>query len=276
MLSASSDSVTPGRDEGDPDVPGGLLAQSFGDRADGELGGAVDGGGGRDLVGADGGDVHEVPAALSAHHGQSSGDTVQDSPHIDVDHAVPLVGLQRFQRRERHHSGVVDHHVHAAVALAGCGHEGADIVGVRDVQPLERRSAARGGDVPGERIEAIGAPCSEEQTVAVCGESAGGRLADPAARSGDRHDLGCVRHVCCSSRWSTRCSWWSTPSRTWPVAWNAESSTQSTWLPDTVSRHVLVSAALSCPTESGQAEEHRPGRVLPGCGAPRQRTAPAS
>jgi hypothetical protein len=30
---------------------------------------------------------------------------------IDIDHLVPLVGLEPFQWRERHHAGIVEHDI---------------------------------------------------------------------------------------------------------------------------------------------------------------------
>lgn len=60
------------------------------------------------------------------------------------------------------------------------------------LQPPGRGRAAQGGDFPCERVETLGAACSEEQAVAVGGESAGGRLTDPAARSGDGDDFRCT------------------------------------------------------------------------------------
>jgi hypothetical protein len=77
----------------------------------------VDGETGTDPVTGDRRNVDEVTGFLPLHVGQRSGDSVQHALDVDVDHVVPLVDLQSFERRLRHQTGVVDHHVDPTEAL---------------------------------------------------------------------------------------------------------------------------------------------------------------
>ena len=81
---------------------------------------AVHGRGRLDLVGADGGQIDDVPTSL----------------------AVPFVDLVFGQGGQRHDTGVVDHDVHPAVGVCGVGDEALDVSGVGDIQPAKRRGSA--------------------------------------------------------------------------------------------------------------------------------------
>ncbi|ASC07232.1 hypothetical protein S101468_03031 (plasmid) [Acetobacter pasteurianus subsp. pasteurianus] len=79
------------------------MAQALADRADGELGAGVD----RatwceDLDARNRAQVDDVAAALLEKAGKGRRDAVERTLQIDVDHLVPLVGVDLGHRTDRH------------------------------------------------------------------------------------------------------------------------------------------------------------------------------
>ena len=99
-------------------------------------------------MGADGGQIDDVPTALGPHHAKGGADAVKHTTDVHVDHPVPFVDLVFGQGGQRHDTGVVDHHVHPAVGVCGVVDEALDVSGVGDIQPAKRRGPAAGLDSP--------------------------------------------------------------------------------------------------------------------------------
>jgi hypothetical protein len=102
-------------DRGDADLGADFLAQAIGNGADCELGAGVDGAAGReDLDAGHRTQVDDVAAFLSRGKRQCGGDAVERALDVDVDHRVPLVGVDLGHRADRHDAGIVDQHVEPA------------------------------------------------------------------------------------------------------------------------------------------------------------------
>ncbi len=93
-------------------------------------------------MGADGGQIDDVPTALGPHYGKGGADAVEHTADVHVDHPVPFVDLVLGQGGQWHDTGVVDHDVHPAVGVCGVGDEALDVSGVGDIQPAKRRGSA--------------------------------------------------------------------------------------------------------------------------------------
>jgi hypothetical protein len=94
---------------------------------------------------------------------------------VGLDHAPVLFALVRGERRRQHDAGVVDEDVRAAellqYPLGGAG----DRCAVRDVGLDGDRAVA---ELVGKGLDAVRAAGEQRDPVAVCGQRAGGRLAD--------------------------------------------------------------------------------------------------
>jgi hypothetical protein len=177
-----------GGNDGDAEV-GVFLAKAVRDGVDGEFRGAVDRTGRHDRVAADGGNVDDLAVALLFHQRQHGGDAVEDAADVDVDHLVPFVDFQRFERRERHQAGVVDDDIDMAVLFDGDGDEGLHVFEAGDIERGELDGAAFAAQLGGDVFEAVGAACADDDVVAAAGEQAGGGFADAAAGTGDEDDF---------------------------------------------------------------------------------------
>jgi hypothetical protein len=113
----------------------------------------------------------------------------RDAANIDVDHRVPVLHLQRRERRQRHDASIVDQHVDAAEARNRVIDERLHVRAAGDVERTTFGGAARGNDFGGECFEPVGAACAEEQFRAGGGKFARRRSADTAARAGDQDDF---------------------------------------------------------------------------------------
>lgn len=180
-----------GGDDGHADVFV-FESETFRDGAHGKLGAAVNGAGGPDLEPADGGDVDDVSGFAALHVGEHSGDAVEDTADVDVDHLVPFVDLKFVQGGEGHDAGVVDEDVDAAEFFEGEVGEGLGVFEVGDVQRAVFDEAAGGANFFGELFESVGATRSEKNLMALGGEMAGGGFADAAGGTGDKDDFGGV------------------------------------------------------------------------------------
>ncbi len=147
-----------------------------------------------------------MPGFLLLHVRQRRGDAVEHALDVDVDHPVPFVDLEPFERRVRHQAGVVEHHVDAAVGLHGRVDQVLDLIAVGDV----------GGDGQGLAAAAVSSSASAwmrsarrapSTTVAPSrGEVARRGFAQPAAGAGDDDDFAfdVVAHIPAI----VPCCWW--------------------------------------------------------------------
>lgn len=117
---------------------------------------------------------------------QHGSDTVQHAVNVDVDHPGPLVPLQRSERRQRHHAGVVDEDVHAPEPRFRRVCEGGKARRVGHVQCLPCDIVAK---LCRQRVQAIGPARADEQASPLAGEFAHGCLADTAGGAADQHGL---------------------------------------------------------------------------------------
>ena len=113
----------------------------------------------------------------------------RDTADIDVDHPVPLVDLERRQRGERHHAGVVDEDVDGAELRFGEVRKGRHVVEAGDVEGADTDLAAAALDVLRDALEPIGSARPQHHAGAVRRKDPRGPLADAARRPGDEHDL---------------------------------------------------------------------------------------
>lgn len=73
---------------------------------------------------------------LLFHNGETGSNAVQNPANIDVDHSVPFVDFQGFQRRERHHTGVVHYHIDTAKPALRQVDDRLHLIYIRNVQLL--------------------------------------------------------------------------------------------------------------------------------------------
>jgi hypothetical protein len=166
-----------------------LLAQAFRDRDHGEFRRAVDSAGRIYRMSADGRDIDELAVALFLHDRQSGGDAMQHATDVDINHLIPFVHFERFQRRKRHDAGVVDDDVHLAEFALRKIDEGFDVFALRDVErPIPRRTAF-GADGGNQRFEPVRAPRAQDYVRALLRQQARRRLSDSATRPGDCNDF---------------------------------------------------------------------------------------
>src|SRR5215213_9203172 len=177
-----------GRDDGGPDVVGlDLLPQRLRDDAYPVLGRGVDRAARIDRVAGDRRDVDDVAALLLFHVRQHGGDAVEDPLEVHIDRAVPVLDLERLERRERHQAGVVDDRVDAPMGLHGVVHEMPDLLVVAHVGLHDGLVAER--ELAGERLEPFETPRAQHELRPFPRETPGGGLAKPAARPGDYDHL---------------------------------------------------------------------------------------
>ena len=128
-----------------------------------------------------------MAALLRLHVRQRGGDAVEHPLDVDVYHAVPVVDLQPFERRERHQAGVVDDHVDAPVRLHGAVDEALDLGALGHVGPHDRVASQR--QLVGQRLKPVEAPRAQHQLRPVLRQPARGGFSEPAARPGDDDDF---------------------------------------------------------------------------------------
>ena len=78
-----------------------------------------------------------------------------------IDHVVPLIDLQAFERGPRHQAGVVDHHVDPTEALNCRLHQRLHLVAAGYVRGHRERLAAVLHDFVCERLQTVRTPRRE-------------------------------------------------------------------------------------------------------------------
>jgi hypothetical protein len=131
-----------------------------------------------------------VAATLPPEDRQGGRDAVQQPPDVDVEHPVPLVGQQRVEPGQRHHTGVVDEHVHPPELGDRAVDERRDVRAVGDVET----AYVDGVLAFGESRQALLAPGPRDDLMSLPGQPQRDGFADAAARAGDQNDLRCRFH----------------------------------------------------------------------------------
>jgi hypothetical protein len=137
----------------------------------------------------DRGHVDEVPGFLLLHVRQRRSDAVQHALDVDVDHPVPFVDLEAFERRLRHQAGVVDHDVDAAVGLDRCIHQVLDLVALDHIGPDGECLTAAPVQLVCQCPDTVVTTRTERYGCASCGKKAGGRFPQSAACACDDDNL---------------------------------------------------------------------------------------
>jgi hypothetical protein len=94
-----------------PGISSGFLSKSLGDGADRVFGATIDSEPRENLVTGDRGKIGDMATALARHHRKRCSETIENTLHIDIDHAVLVPNLQRHQRINQHHTGMIDEDV---------------------------------------------------------------------------------------------------------------------------------------------------------------------
>src|ERR1700751_3266235 len=123
-----------------------LLRQHPGDRIDGALGAAVDGGHGRRLLARDGSDVDHA-AALRWKQCHASLGGQQQPFHIGVEHTVDLLFRDSVKRHKCVYARVVHQDVYFAVGLLSLAKQLVDLRWLRPAAPDRDGLASRLGDL---------------------------------------------------------------------------------------------------------------------------------
>lgn len=110
-----------------------LLGEGFGQALQGPLGGVVGAQVGEGSDAADGGDLHNVAAALGAQDGQDGLCDGQRAEEVGLELVAYLLFGDLLDRAEQTVSGVVDHHIQSAEVRVGGGDGRVDGVTVGDV-----------------------------------------------------------------------------------------------------------------------------------------------
>src|SRR5206468_2125485 len=105
------------RDDRHAQLIAGLLAQTLGDGAHGELRAGIDRLVRYSLMSCCRSDVDEMPETLLAEDRKRCGDAVQNTFDVDVDHLLPIIDAQVVEGRNGHNAGIVDENVKLAVPL---------------------------------------------------------------------------------------------------------------------------------------------------------------
>ena len=108
----------PRRNDRHAQLIAGLLAQSLGDGAHGELRAGIDRLVRYGLMSRCRSGVAEMPETLLAEERQRCRDAVQNTFDVDVDHVLAILDAQVIEGRNWHNAGIVDENVELAVPLA--------------------------------------------------------------------------------------------------------------------------------------------------------------
>mmetsp|Transcript_69489 Transcript_69489/g.192302 ORF Transcript_69489/g.192302 Transcript_69489/m.192302 type:complete len:319 (+) Transcript_69489:28-984(+) len=159
---------------------GHLGAHALGDGMHAELGGAVNGVVGEDLVARDAADVDDGARAALLHAADHAAHAVEHTQHVHVDHGRPLAGVLRRDVAQQHAAGVVDEAGRGPVLLL-CGlHGGREGGQVADVHARDGRARQL------QRLHGLFAPSEQEERMPSVAEGLGNSHAD--ATAGPRDD----------------------------------------------------------------------------------------
>lgn len=137
----------------------------------------------------DRGNVDDVSGLPRLHMRQRRGDAVEHALDVDVDHAVPLVHLETFERGKRHQARIVQHDVDAAEFAHRGVHQVANLLPVRDICLDRPGLVALCGEFVGQCIDAVTPPSTEHHGGTSLGEMACRSFSQSTARAGDDDDF---------------------------------------------------------------------------------------
>src|SRR4051794_5531387 len=121
---------------------------------------------------------NDVPGLLLDERRQHGRNAVQDAVDVHGNRLMPIVGLQRGQRRVRHDAGVQEDDVNAAKGLLGEPHDGVVVRRFGHVQPLVDGLAAIPLDLFHDLLQLVFASRPEDELGALACEQLCGRFAD--------------------------------------------------------------------------------------------------
>ena len=133
--------------------------------------------------------MHELPGLLPPEHRQRGRDPVQHALDVGVDHLVPVVDPQRVQRRDQAHADVADQDVQAAEALLRQRGQPGHVGPAPHVGGLVSGLSPAIGDAACHCLQPLQPPGAQDDPGSLPGQQLGRGRPDPAARSGDGHDL---------------------------------------------------------------------------------------
>ncbi len=115
--------------------------------------------------------VDEVATALAPEHRHRSGDTVQHSAQVHVDHRIPTRHVAVGERTDRADARVGHQHVEPAEVLDRGVHQRDEIPGAADVDGGGAHFGAVAAQLGGECVEAVGAPGAQHDACAAVGRA---------------------------------------------------------------------------------------------------------
>src|ERR1700722_20337194 len=127
-----------------------------------------------------------VQAALLFLHVRQSGSySVEHALDVEVDHAVPLVDLQKRKRRDRHNAGIVDQDIDLSVCVDGLLDQSLNLRPICYVDRHGKRLCAIGLNALHNGVETILTSRSQNDCCAQLCQMASGTLTETAARTRD-------------------------------------------------------------------------------------------
>ncbi|MNY51353.1 hypothetical protein D3C86_1869340 [compost metagenome] len=94
---------------------------------------------------------------------------MQDAANIDVNHLIPFADFQCLEFRQRHHPGVIDHHIDPAMQVQGKIDKPLNIGSPGDIQCLEMGASPPGVDLGAKYFETLRTTCAEHDMRALAG-----------------------------------------------------------------------------------------------------------
>jgi len=107
-----------------------------------------------------------VAAFLFQEVGQCGRNAVEHALDIEVNHAIPLVHLEKRKRRNRHDTCVVHQDVDLAIGVDGLVDQGLDFCPLRCVDCDSERLSTAGLNVSDNRVETNLAPRAQNDSCA--------------------------------------------------------------------------------------------------------------
>ena len=120
---------------------------------------------------------------------QCGRNAVEHALDVEVDHAIPLVDLEKRKRRDRHDAGIVHQDVDLAIGVDGLVDQGLDFGPLRCVYCNSERLSTAGLNVSDNRVETILTSRAQNNCSAQFCEVPSGALSETAARTRDDYDL---------------------------------------------------------------------------------------
>ena len=159
----------------------------FGERFDGELGGAVYIAAGIELVAGDRADIDHVAASATDHPGQDSPADIQQSLDIGVDHLVPALGITFIEFVESSaESGVVHQDIDCLPFIGQVLDGAVDLFLIADIE-LDQVSGDP--ELFGQSFQPLDPPGREDELCSGFGKSPGDSLTDSGGGAGYKNDL---------------------------------------------------------------------------------------